>query len=439
MRFSSLPEWLAWQESLHPKSIDLGLDRASTVWKRLVGTAPLPFKIITVAGTNGKGSSVSLLDSILRTAGYRIGRYTSPHLLKYNERIAIDNQLATDQEICDAFHHIDIARDDISLTYFEFATLAAVWLFIQKKIEIAILEVGMGGRLDAVNLWDADIVLITPIGLDHTRWLGTSREAIAAEKAGVIKQRKRVVYHDPSPLAVIHQVAYQHQCHFSLLRQDFHYQYEKGQALWHWFNAKWSLERLPLPRLQGQHQIANAAAVLQVIFLLTEFLHIQVDKRAIATGLQQSVLPGRFQILPVKNTDGVEHILDVSHNEEGASCLADTLLSHPCHGKRYALLAMLNDKDPAAVVKPLLSQIDHWVLAGLPGERGYSAKRLSAILAALLPENTSVYESVEQACLALEQYTGDSDQVIIFGSFYTVEKLITHHTAASQIANGAVD
>jgi dihydrofolate synthase / folylpolyglutamate synthase len=418
MRFDNLSDWLNWQETLHFTAVDPGLDRVGEVWQRLTSLEKLPFTVITIAGTNGKGSSVAMLESILRAAGYRTGSYTSPHLLSYNERICINNLPCSDGQICQSFAKIDDAREDISLTYFEFATLAAMDIFCQQDLDVVILEVGMGGRLDAVNLFDADIALITPISLDHTNWLGNNREIIAAEKAGILRAGQSVVCSETSPSMSVKDRAEELKAKCYIAEQDFFA--SKRQHDWDWQNGQYNYSALPLPALIGDYQIQNAAAVLQTVSLLNQS-EFNVDISAIKTGLQTVKLAGRFQII-----DGdVERIFDVTHNHQGACNLAELLAEKNSSGQTRAVLAMLKDKDVSAVIEPLKSIIDQWYIAGLDGSRGLSGDDLSNKIKTIVGEgktfsHTVVEEAYQQAMLESKP----NDRVLIFGSFHTVETVM---------------
>lgn len=418
MRFDNLSDWLSWQENLHFTAVDPGLDRVGKLWQRLTSLEKLPFTVITVAGTNGKGSSVAMLESILRAAGYRTGSYTSPHLLRYNERICINNLPCNDDEICQSFARIDDARKDISLTYFEFATLAAMDIFCQKNLDVVILEVGMGGRLDAVNLFDADIALITPISLDHTNWLGNDREKIAAEKAGILRAGQPVVCSESLPAKSVKDRAAQLKAKCYIAEQDFFV--ERRQQNWDWKNEQFSWSNLPLPALLGHYQVQNAAAVLAIIALLNQ-AEFTIDISAIKTGLQTVKLAGRFQVI-----DGeVERIFDVTHNHQGACNLAELLAEKKDSGQTRAVLAMLKDKDVNAVIEPLKSTIDQWYIAGLDGSRGLSGDDLTNKIKTIVGEDkTSSHTLVEQAYQHAMHESKPNDRVLIFGSFHTVEAVM---------------
>ncbi len=415
MRFSSLSQWLAWQEHLHFRDIDPGLQRVGAVWQQMGGSSKLPFKVVTVAGTNGKGSSVAITSAILQAAGYKTATYTSPHLLRYNERICINNVPASDNTICEAFQRIDDARKEISLTYFEFATLAAVDIFCREEVDVAVLEVGMGGRLDAVNLFDTDVALITPIGLDHMAWLGDNRELIGREKAGIIRSDKPVVCSEATPPTTVIDYAKSLSAPSFLRDRDFDYQDHK--ECWHWRNADVSFEQLPLPVLAGKYQLQNSAAVLQVCQLLNQ-QGLKIGEDAIRHGLITIRLSGRFQLIP----GSVTRILDVTHNQQGAENLCTVLKETQSQSKTYAVLAMLKDKDCKAVAEALNSAIDSWFLAGLEGERGMTGSELGDQISGVTgASNTHCFETVKQAYDAAMTEAVAGDRVLIFGSFHTVE------------------
>ena len=419
MRFNSLPQWLAWQEKLHFTEIDPGLARIGAVWQRLAADKPLPFKVVTVAGTNGKGSSVALLMAILRAAGYKTGSYTSPHLLRYNERIAINGEPASDAQICQAFARIDKARQEISLTYFEFATLAAALIFSDADVDFAILEVGMGGRLDAVNLFDADLALITPIDLDHMQWLGDNREKIGVEKAGILRQCRPLVCSESTPPKSVIMAADKLNVPAFIAGSDFTYQ--SADNGWHWQSNTQQYKNLPMPALHGRYQLQNSAAVLMAVQLLVEYGMVEIDENAICRGLKSVQLSGRFQILP----GPVQRIFDVTHNQQGAENLAAVLNETPCQGKTLAVIAMLRDKDSAAVFKALGQPIAHWYLGGLNGDRGQAAESLALSLqVAVSTASYSISETVEQAYQLAMQTAEPGDRILIFGSFHTVEAVM---------------
>ncbi len=417
MRFQSLKGWLDWQVRLHPSSIELGLDRVAAVWQRLY-PHHFPATVVTVAGTNGKGSCVAMLDAILRAAGHRVGSYTSPHLLRYNERIRIDGEEVSDRAICQAFERIDQARGDTSLTYFEFGTLAALDIFARSELDIVILEVGLGGRLDAVNIISPDVALITSIALDHTDWLGDDLEQIALEKAGILRANRPAVFAGMNPQRALLRYAAELNTPLAVAGRDFGFTVG-GAGDWSWQGAEQYIEGLPAPALAGTCQLQNAAAVLQVITLLSD--KIDVSFEAISQGLQRIELAGRFQVIP----GPVELILDVAHNPAAARVLADTLQKSPCQGRTLALFAMLSDKDVAAVVQTLAPHVDVWFLAALRGERGLPASELQRQVDLLdTPAQTHTAPSVEKAYEMVLDSATEGDRVLVFGSFFTVADVL---------------
>lgn len=420
MRFNTLPDWLAWQETLHFRAIDPGLERVAAVWARLNDHQLLPCRVVTVAGTNGKGSSVALLSSVLQASGYHVGSYTSPHLLRYNERIVINGQPATDDEICAAFARIDAARQDISLTYFEFATLAAALIFADRGVDIAVLEVGMGGRLDAVNLFDADVALITPIGLDHTLWLGDDRETIGFEKAGILREHQVLVCSELTPPQSVLKRARDLQVHIYRAGQDFQIA-EATDKNWLWQSGEHTLQ-LPYPALQGRYQLDNAAAAVQVLQLLKTQGMQQITPQAISQGLVQVQLAGRFQVIP----GDITRVFDVTHNQQGAENLALLLSEQAIDGRTYAVVGMLKDKDADAVFRTLNGQIDHWFCGGLGGDRGLAGQALGDSVRQALgaTQLVSVAETVESAYVQAVTAAQKGDRLLIFGSFHTIEAVM---------------
>jgi dihydrofolate synthase/folylpolyglutamate synthase len=415
MRFNSLPAWLAWQETLHPRAIELGLERCATVARRM-GLLPPPFGVVSVAGTNGKGSSVALLEAAYRAAGYSSGRYLSPHLLRYNERVCYNGQEAGDAALCAAFATVDEARGDISLTYFEFGTLAAVEIFRRQNAQIAILEIGLGGRLDAVNMFDADAALVTAIDLDHTDWLGPDRDSIGFEKAGIFRAGRPAVCSDPNPPRRLLEHAQAIGAEFSRVGQDF--SYRAGIQNWRWQSGaaglENALENLPLPALAGEYQLQNAAGALQILHSLQA--RYPVPEAAIRAALRTFSLPGRLQRLPAR----FECLLDVAHNPAGAAVLSRELQRRPLAGQTHALVGMLRDKDMRGALQAMLPAIHRWHIAPLPPPRGADAAELRHILHELGVEDAREYASIAAAFQHLQATLPAADRLVVFGSFYTV-------------------
>lgn len=416
-RFDSLPAWLAWQETLHPQKIDLGLDRIAAVADRM-GLLQPDYGVITVAGTNGKGSCVAMLAAILGAAGYRVGSYTSPHLLRYNERISIAGQAAADEELCHAFDRVDRAREQVTLSYFEFGTLAALQLFAVAEPDVVLLEVGMGGRLDAVNIIDPDVALVTSIDIDHSAWLGPDRETIGREKAGIFRHGRPAVCCDPSPPASLEATAAALGAIWLSLGRQF--SYRAGGGNWDWHGPDSRHMQLPSPALAGTQQYDNAAGVLMTLDSLRE--RYPVTREAIEQGLRSVSLPGRFQVLP----GTVDMILDVAHNPASGRRLAQTLAEYPVDGCTWLVLGMLNDKEVAGFMETLMRVVDQWCLTSLNTERGLPA----AALREALPATTAgvhEFRCVADACRYARSQATAGDRIVACGSFITVAEAMACH------------
>ena len=429
MRFPTLDAWLRWQETLHPAEIELGLERVSAVFARLrpeLAPGAFPCPVITVAGTNGKGSSVAMLEAILAAAGYRVGVYTSPHLLRYNERVRIAGAEAGDEALCVAFERIDQARGETSLTYFEFGTLAALDIFAAAALDVVVLEVGMGGRLDAVNILDPDVALITSIGIDHAQWLGNDREAIAREKGGILRKGRPGVYSGRDMPAALAQTAESLGAELNVLGREFTYHMRRSE--WSWQSVEARRDALPLPALRGAHQLDNAAGVLMALACLAD--RLPVGQAAVRAGLLEARLPGRFEVLPGE----VTRILDVAHNPEAAAALGEQLAGLPPVGKTRAVVGMLADKDHAGVFSAVADQVDQWYLADLQAPRGAKARQLAEVLGRVLEGRggsapVRCFDSVSDACAAAaaDSQSGEGpggDRIVVFGSFYTVAEAL---------------
>ena len=418
LRFRSIDKWLHWQESLHFTAIELGLERCRRVANNM-GLLNPSYNVISVAGTNGKGSSIIMLDRILRNAGYKIGRYTSPHLLRYNERICINGNEATDTELCESFDRIDRARGDISLTYFEFGTLAALDLFRQHSVQLAILEVGLGGRLDAVNILDADISLITSIDIDHQEWLGNNRESIGREKAGIFRNLAPAICSEPNPPQSLLDCSEALGTPISILGSD--YQFNLINDTWSWSTKDTRIERLPRPMKYCDFQIQNASGVLMLLAKIQDEYPVSTEN--IKQGLSSFRLKGRFQIIP----GAIPKILDVAHNRESIKALVNNLKMISCYGKTHVILGMLKDKDHQRVIKELIEITDTWHFVSISQDRGIEAKILTSELKALgRLENISEYSNVEEALDKIHKLSMPDDRIIITGSFYTVGAAIRY-------------
>ncbi|ODB89113.1 hypothetical protein A3193_10010 [Candidatus Thiodiazotropha endoloripes] len=412
MRFNSLEQWLDWQTTLHPKEIELGLERVASVWRRLK-PAGLQSLVVTIAGTNGKGSSVAILESIYRQGGYRVGAYTSPHLMRYNERIRIDGREVSDEALCLAFEQVDQARGETALTYFEFATLAALKIFAEQTLDLVILEVGLGGRLDAVNIIDADLALITTVDLDHTDWLGNSREEIGLEKAGIMRPKQPVVVGENETPQSVLGYAKQIGAELYLAGRDFNASQSDDRLQW----QRSGREPLTLPqaRLTGQGQLHNTSAVVMVSSLLQSRLPLDQDQ--LSEGLRQVSLQGRTQLIEGQPS----LLLDVAHNAQAVASLRRYLDRLDWPAEVYALFGLLKDKDTEAIVECLHSAISGWYLVDLPGARGQSAEQLARVVRQR-GEKVPVhcYSDFSSAYESIQGTAKGEDLIVIFGSFLVV-------------------
>jgi dihydrofolate synthase/folylpolyglutamate synthase len=417
MRFTRLQDWLDWQLSLHTKPIDLGLERVSSVWKKLPQLNPETF-VISIAGTNGKGSAVAYLEAILDHAGYSVGCYTSPHLVRYNERIRINGREVSDQQLCEAFQAIDEARGDTSLSYFEFGTLAALYIFSQTTPDVVVLEVGLGGRLDAVNIIDADAALITSIGLDHQDWLGNDRETIGREKAGILRKEQCSVFSGQDMPESIRQYASQIGSKLIVAGTDYHvinHQNEQNHGEWQIQSDFGNRHALPLPVLRGSHQVENAAGVIALLLSCRDKLPVASD--AMRAGLVSAKLKGRFQVLPIDITGDVNVVIDVAHNPDSMLELARNLAGFVIKGKLHVIVGMLKDKQIDASLEPLLKEADCWYLLSTPGDRGLSASELAKVFPGDSAKIVGMSDNIEQVFQSAMQQANAGDTLLITGSF----------------------
>jgi len=422
---NSLSDWLAYLEQLHPKTIEMGLERIDCVRADLQMSPDFP--VITVGGTNGKGSVCAILESILNAAGYRVGCYTSPHLLRYNERIRINRKAVDDRWITEAFEQIEQSRNkcNISLTYFEFGTLAAMCLFESQKIDVAILEVGLGGRLDAVNIFDPACAVLTNVALDHMDYLGDTREAIGFEKAGIFRSGKPAVCADTNvPITVQHH-AQTIDAQLIQLGQDFGF--TAGMDHWDFWSKKRKRSALPLPALRGVCQLTNASTCLAALDALND--RLPVSMQAIRQGLLNVDLPGRFQVLGTRPVT----ILDVAHNPAAAEVFAANLRwakQGNTDGKTFAVIAMLQDKDISGVINALKDDIDIWLLAPIKLPRGADTRSLLQNLykSGISPENHAIYEfeNTESAYVYACKQASNNDRICVVGSFHTVGAVLQY-------------
>jgi dihydrofolate synthase/folylpolyglutamate synthase len=405
----SLADWLEQQQQSHPSAIDLTLERVREVARRLDLLTPA-FRVITVGGTNGKGSTVAYLDSLLRAAGQSTGRFTSPHLVRYNERICVDGREAADARIVESFEHVEAARREITLTFFEYSTLAALDCFRRAGVDTAVLEVGLGGRLDATNIIDSDVAIVCSVGLDHVDWLGDTLGQIGREKAGIFRSARPAVLGSPELPDSVHEVIEEIGAFPVVRGRDF-------RALRH--NNGWDFEcnalrlrNLPLPALAGPQQVHNAATALAA--LAVGDFGIELTHAVVSRALLDTRLPGRFQVVP----GDVEWILDVAHNVPAAQVLAENLATLPAR-RTIAVFGILGDKDIGGILATLSGSVDAWVPVALAGPRSVSAQSL----AARLPATASIVElaaDVAAGCRAARAAAVPGDRVVVFGSFLTV-------------------
>lgn len=428
---SPLGAWLHYLESIHSRPIDMGLDRLKVVAERL--SLKLDCLRFVVAGTNGKGSTCATLESILLCAGYRVGLYTSPHLLDFNERARINGEAASDAALIEQFAAVDAARGDVSLTYFELTTLAILRLFGQSELDVVVLEVGLGGRLDAVNLVDADCAIVTSVDIDHTEFLGDTRELIGFEKAHVYRAGKPAVCADPVPPQSLVDHANAIGADLWLFGRDYNYSGDKQQ--WSYGGRGQRRSAMAYPALRGANQLLNASAALAALESVRD--RLPVPQQAVRLGLLQVQLPGRFQILPGQPAV----ILDVAHNPHAAAVLADNLGNMGYHPYTHAVFGMLADKDIDGVLAKLKGKIDHWHCAGLEGPRGLTGEALADRLRAFgiqegADSSISAYKDPREAFVAAEARAGEGDRILVFGSFLTVAGVLSYQREARAARHG---
>lgn len=424
-RDKTLAQWLHYIEALHPKSIAMGLERVNEVKHRLQPTPSFP--LIIVAGTNGKGSTCAMLERIYHAAGYRVACYTSPHLLHYNERVRVDCRNIADDDLVLAFEAVEAARQDTQLTYFEYGTLAAMWHFMQASVDIAILEVGLGGRLDAVNAFEPQCSIVTSIDLDHVEFLGNSRESIGFEKAGIFRNGVPAIYGDLQPPLSLLAHAEKVGAALKLIERDF--KIELNEQHWVYQTSQIRMDKLPLPALVGWFQLNNAACAITAVSALQAQLPVAPD--AITRALEKVTLAGRFQqfagVPPV--------ILDVAHNPHAAASLADNLRrtapglpildAQLTGGQTLAIFSMLADKDIAGVIQAVGAEIQQWYVAYIPNARGTAAEQLRSHVLSQFPQAgvklcASVTQAYQQACLDAHE----NDRIVVLGSFFTVAEVM---------------
>jgi len=417
--FTKLDEWLSHLETAHPVGIDMGLARITRVKESLGLNFQCP--VITVGGTNGKGSTCAFLESILLAAGYKVACHTSPHLVRFNERARINGADVSDAQLLNAFERVESARcrlvDPPTLTYFEFTTLAIMDIFANAPVDAVILEVGMGGRLDAVNIVDADCAIVTSIDLDHMAYLGNTREAIAFEKAGIFRSKAIAICGDPMPPKSLVNHANAIGADLWLMGQD--YSFTGDQHQWGWSGRGKRFSGLGYPALRGANQLLNASAVIAALMALHD--RLPVSAQDIRNGLALVELPGRFQVLAGKPTV----ILDVAHNPHAAATLAQSIEAMAYHPYTYAVFGAMADKDIDGVLKPMLDIVDYWYCTDLPTPRAASAhdlvKRLSTH-----NKDAQVFSNPGLAYQAALDKAGEGDRIVVFGSFYTVAGVMAY-------------
>jgi dihydrofolate synthase/folylpolyglutamate synthase len=415
---TTLPDWLALLESRHAEThIDMGLDRVRAVKERMGLKFDCP--VIMVAGTNGKGSTCAMLEAMLLQSGYRVGLYIKPHFLAFNERARLNGENASDAALIDAFNAVESARGEVALTYFEFTTLAIMHLLSKSPIDVAILEVGLGGRLDAVNVIDADVSIVTSIDIDHKEYLGETREEIGFEKAGIFRPGKTAICSDPMPPQSLIKHAEDIGADLWVLGRDFNYQGDKQQ--WSYGGRSQRRNSLAYPALRGANQLLNASAALAALEALR--MQLPCGAQEVRAGLALVELPGRFQVLAGRPTI----IYDVAHNPHAAAALAQNLGNMGFHPFTYAVFGIMQDKDIDGVIAPLAQYVDHWCVADLPSPRSARATELVARLEGLRPAgakddefSASAFANPGEAFSSAISRAGESDRIVVFGSFYTV-------------------
>ena len=418
-KFNTVDEWLDWQQTVHPLNIDFKLERILSVYKKL-NISKIANKIITVAGTNGKGSTVSFLESVLNKKKYRVGTFTSPHILRYNERIKINGVEIDDESLLETFEMIDEKRGDTTLTYFEFATLSAFYLFSKSNLDVAVLEVGLGGRLDATNIVDSDISIITSIGIDHTEFLGNTIDSIALEKAGVMRPFKTCIYAQEKPPSAL--LKYAKNKSVNLLIHNNDYQVNLGISNWTLKSKHKFINEIPNLKMVGDYQYNYAAASLLALdVILPECLK---DYDVIKKALSETEISGRFQYL----SKSPDIILDVAHNEDAARSLSDNIKKIG-YDKIIVVLGVLADKDVYSIVEPFSSLVDHWYIGTINSERGMNSDEIKFRINSIYKNKLSIgtYASVTSAFNAAKYDQMRGSLLLVYGSFYTVSEALKEH------------
>lgn len=415
MASRTLADWLAYCERAHPKEIDLTLERAATVSRRLGLRFDVP--VFTVAGTNGKGSTCAMLEAIALAAGYRVGLYAKPHLVHFEERCRIGGEMVSEDALVPHFEAVELARGDIGLTYFEFTTLAIARLLSQAPLDMVILEVGLGGRLDAVNTIDTDCAIVTSIDIDHVDYLGPDRESIGREKAGILRAGRPAIVSDPAPPRSLVDEAERLGADLRLIGRDFRFSGDRQQ--WNWSGREKRYTGLAYPALRGANQLLNAAGVLAAFEAMRE--RLPITAQAVRTGLATVELPGRFQIVAGQPTI----VLDVAHNAHAAAALAVNLDQMGFYPRTHAVFGAMRDKDLASMLERIVPLVDHWHLTDLPVGRAARAAELAAVLGAVRakppgPVSIACHADPGEALRAALEQADPADRILVFGSFYTV-------------------
>ena len=416
MRFESVAAWLEWQQVAHPLAVDPGLERVGVVFRRL-GLARPP-TVLIIGGTNGKGSVAAYLDAMLAAAGYDVGLFMSPHLIRYHERIRIRGREIPDDLLMMVFDRIDAARGDVSLSFFEWNALAALVAFAHERVDAAVLEVGMGGRLDAVNLLDADVATVVSVGLDHREWLGDTIEQIGIEKAGIFRPGRPAIFGSRNMPQSVGRLAAG--CGARLRRIGADFDFVERPDGWDYLGLGSRRRELPLPALAGSMQLANAATALAVLEAAEPELLVPDD--AARAGLARMLLPGRFQVV----SKDPEWILDVAHNPDAALALAASLAARQTRGRTVAVCGILADKDIDGIVSALLGQVQEWVAVRLDGPRSLPESELAARIATRTGGPVSAADSVASGCEHAAAACGEGDRILVFGSFHTVGPALVH-------------
>jgi dihydrofolate synthase/folylpolyglutamate synthase len=412
----SLEQWLAYQTQVHPQSIDLGLDRLRLVLDRLGWRQP-KVPVITIAGTNGKGSVSGYCAAILAAAGWRVGTFTSPHLRDYRERIRIHDRLVGAAELVSAFERIESARGEASLTFFEFNTIAALLVFEAAQLDAWVLEIGMGGRLDAVNVVDPDVAVVVSIGFDHQEFLGATIEAIAREKAGIFRQGRPAVLGSREMPDIVEDMARAIGAPLKRLGTEYTCAREEG-GTWHFRGRRWNLPHLPAPALMGDTQYANAATAIAALEEIDA--RSSIPAAAVAQGLERVQLTARFQVIAPATPAAPTWILDVAHNPAAARVLACNLRDHPSGGRTLAVCGILADKDALGVVAELSDRIDAWWCVTTDGDRGRSGASLAQTVQRQVAAPVEAADSTSAGCAAALVYAKPQDRIVVFGSFHVV-------------------